>query len=257
MRIQLFTTGLVIGICLIGLNGCYKSPAGSEPGMPGGAHDHVHLEEGPHGGHIIEIGAKDHHAELVHDEGTHKVGIYVLEGDAKTSSPIEAKTVVINVAEDGVASQFELPAVPQSGDGENMSSYYEIVSEPLCKIVCGESEAKSVQARVSIKIGERPYVGLIETAPHDHDHGHAHEGEHAEEHADGHEEMHDAEHADEHAEEKGTEPSAAPTSEPGAEPATEPSAEPGNEPAAEPAQPGTESAAAPGGEAAAEPGAEK
>ena len=247
MRFQFFTTGLLTSICLFGLNGCGKGPAGSEAGAPGHAHDHVHEEEGPHGGHIIEIGAKDHHAELVHDEASHKVGVYVLDGDAITATPIEAESVNINVAEDGVSSQYVLPPVPQSGDADGTSSYFELVSEPLCKVVCGESEAKSVQARVSIKIGERPYVGLIETGAHDHDHGH---GEHGAEHTDEHAEEHGDEHADEQGEKHDAEHDEEPATEPGAEPAAEPTTEPTAEPVAEP---GTEPAAEP----SAEQGAEK
>ena len=69
--------------------------------------EHAHEEEGPHGGHIIELGTEDHHAELTHDEATHKVGIYLLGGDAKTAAPIEAESVTINVAEDGKPSQYD------------------------------------------------------------------------------------------------------------------------------------------------------
>jgi len=174
MRIQIFTTGVLMGLCLFGLNGCGKGPTGGETAGDEHAHDdeHAHGVEGPHGGHIIELGTEDHHAELTHDETTHKVGIYLLGSDAKTAAPIEAESVTINVSTDGVPSQYVLPAVPQAGEAGGQSSYFEIESEPLCDVVCGESEAKSTQARVSLTIGGKPYVGLIETAPHEHGHEH-------------------------------------------------------------------------------------
>jgi len=174
MRILNITMNLLVAICLFGLNGCGKEPAAGITGGDTAENEHDHAEEGPHDGHIIELGAEDHHAELTHDEATHKVGIYILGSDAKTAAPIEAESVTINVSADGTPSQYILPAVPQAGEEGAKSSYFELVSEPLCDIVCGESEAKSTQARVSMTIGGKPYVGLIETAPHEHDHGHDH-----------------------------------------------------------------------------------
>ena len=176
MRIQIFTTSLLVAICLFGLNGCGKGPAGANAGGETAEHDdHDHAMEGPHGGHIIELGTEDHHAELAHDEATHKVGIYILGADAKTATPIEVESVSINVVADGEGSQYTLPAVPQAGESGGKTSYFEIVSEPLCKIVCGESDAKNTKARISFKIGDDPYVGMIETEPHDHNHEHGHE----------------------------------------------------------------------------------
>jgi hypothetical protein len=176
MRIPILTTCVLTAICLFGLNGCGQRPAEGEKAGDEHAHEdeHAHDDEGPHGGHIIELGTEDHHAELTHDDATHKVGIYLLGSDAKTAAPIEAASVTINVSADGVPSQYDLPAVPQAGEAGGQSSYFEIESEPLCEIVSGESDVKNTQARVSFKIGEKPYVGLIETAPHDHDHGHEH-----------------------------------------------------------------------------------
>jgi len=173
MRIYLITTGVVVGLCLLGLSGCGSKPAVEEVSDHSGE-EHAHDVEGPHGGHIIELGTEDLHAELTHDEATHKVGIYLLGSDAKTAAASPIEVVRVNVAEDGQPTQYELPAVAQAGDGEGKSSYFEIISEPLCKVVCGESEAKSTQARVSFTIGEQSYAGMIETSPHDHDHGHEH-----------------------------------------------------------------------------------
>jgi hypothetical protein len=81
---------------------------------------------------------------------------------------------MINVLADGETLQFELPAVPQAGEEAGKSSYFELVDENLNKIVAGKSEAKNTQARISFKIGDKPFVGMIETDPHDHDHGHGH-----------------------------------------------------------------------------------
>ena len=175
MHIRVFTTNVLMAICLFGLNGCDTGPASGPATTEPAGDEHAHDMEGPHGGHIIELGTESHHAELTHDEATNKVGIYLVGGDAKTAAPIEAESVTINVSEDSVPSQYALPAVPQTGEAGGQSSYFEIESEPLCKVVSGESEAKSKQARLSLMIGGKPYVGLIETSAHDHDHDHDHD----------------------------------------------------------------------------------
>lgn len=184
MQNHALTTGLFFGLCLAGLYGCGQGPAVETPVGEHVGEDHTH-EPGPHDGHIIELGTEEYHAELTHDEATHKVGVYLLGSDQKTAKPVQATKVNINVAEDGKPTQFELPAVPQEGESDGTSSYFEIVSEPLCTVVCGESEAKSTQARLSLTIDDKRYVGLIETSAHDHDHGHDHSDAHDHSHAAG------------------------------------------------------------------------
>jgi hypothetical protein len=161
-------------LCLLGLNGCgKKQPDGPAAGGSAAETDeHEHDDEGPHGGHIIELGTEDHHAELTHDDDTHRVGIYLLGKDAKTAKPIDAESVTINVAVDGEPSQYVLPAVPQAGEPPGKSSYFEVVSEPLSLVVSGKSEAAKKAASLSLKIEGKPFVGLIETEAHDHDHAH-------------------------------------------------------------------------------------
>jgi hypothetical protein len=173
------TRTLLIIVALAGFNSCSKKPA-PPAGDEHAAHDHDHkgdahdhAAEGPHGGHIIELGHEELHAELTHDEATHKIGVYLLGGDVKTAAPIEAASVIVNVAVDGQPTQYTLAATPQQGEPAGKSSYFELVSEPLCKIVCGESESKNTTARLSITIDNKPYVGIIETQPHEHDHEHA------------------------------------------------------------------------------------
>jgi hypothetical protein len=166
--------------CLVVAYGCGQQPAKEKAGETAHEHDHGHDHEmeGPHGGHIIELGTEDHHAELTHDDASQKVAVYILGSDAKTANPIKAESVTINVSEDGQPTQYVLPAVPQAGETDGNTSYFELVSEPLNKVVSGKSEAKSTQARLSLTINDKPFVGMIETSAHDHDHDHGHGDEH-------------------------------------------------------------------------------
>jgi hypothetical protein len=168
---------------LLGISGCGKSgaTAGRDP-TAGEPHHHAHEAAGPHNGHIIELGSPTHHAELTHDDTSHKIGIYLLDGSAKELAPIEAESVTINVAVDGKSTPYVLPAVRQPNDAEGQASHFELESESLCAIVCGESESPDTTARVSITIDGQPYVGIIETQPHDHDHDHDHGHDHGHDH---------------------------------------------------------------------------
>ena len=170
---MLMTALALVGVALFTLSGCGKAPPAGD-GEAGHEHaEHDHEAMGPHDGHIIELGTEDYHAELTHDEASHKVGIYLLGGDAKTAKPIPVTEVKIKVSADGAFNEYVLAAVPQAGE-QGGASYFEVVSEPLCDVVCGESEAENVQARLSFEVDGKPFVGMIETAPHEHDHEHGH-----------------------------------------------------------------------------------
>lgn len=176
MRALLLTT--LTTLCCAGLCGCGQSPSAHTAAHSHQDEGHDHATEGPHGGHLIELGAESHHAELTHDDAAHRVGVYLLDGSARNAAPIKAESVTINVSQDGQPTQYVLPAVAQPGDGEGTASYFELVSEPLCKVVCGESEAANTTARLSISIDGKPFVGIIDTGSHDHDHDHGHDHGH-------------------------------------------------------------------------------
>jgi hypothetical protein len=48
--------------------------------------DAAHPNQGPHGGHLIELGDEQYHAELLHDEAAHCTTIHLL--DSAGSQPI-------------------------------------------------------------------------------------------------------------------------------------------------------------------------
>jgi hypothetical protein len=178
---RIFVAGecVLVAVFLTGIAGCGGSQSASTAAHD---HDHPHVHEhepaGPHNGHIIELGSETHHAELTHDDESHIVGVYLLDASAKEIAPIEAESVTINVAVDGVPTAYVLPAVRTPDDAEGQASYFELVSEPLCKVVSGGSESEDTTARISISINGKPFVGIIETHPHDHGHDHDHPHDH-------------------------------------------------------------------------------
>lgn len=128
-----------------------------------GEGEHAHPEHGPHGGDLVELGKEEYHAEVVHDEASGKVTIYVLDGAAKKAVPIDAAQVTINVKHDGKGEQFEVKAAPQEGDGDGKSSRFVSEDKEL-------AEDLEHEARLVIEIAGKSFTGEIK---HDHDHKHA------------------------------------------------------------------------------------
>src|SRR5262245_51501067 len=137
-----FTTNwaklVVFGAAVVGFGGCSSSPPEAPPAATvtdehdhehadDHGHDHEHGHEGPHGGHIVELGTENYHAELTHDDATHGVGVYVLDGAAKANAPVAVEWVTINAVAGGPPMQFSLPAKALADDPAGKASYFELV----------------------------------------------------------------------------------------------------------------------------------
>lgn len=137
-------------------------------------HDHTagvdgaHPEQGPHGGHLIELGDEQYHAELVHDEATHTVTIHLL--DSAGTQPIETgqAEIRLQVFRDGQFVDYRLPAA--GGSGESVGSHFQLIDEGLTDFLL---HTEVVRGRLHVTINEQEYIGAIDHTAHDHD---AHEG---------------------------------------------------------------------------------
>jgi hypothetical protein len=137
----------------------------------GHEHEHGHATEGPHHGHLIELGEEEYHAELLHDDATHTVTIYLLDSSAKQGVPISAESVTINLVASGKPQQFTLKAAPDSKDPAGQASRFELSDENLIEAL----EAESAKGRLNVTIGDKSFTGEIEHAAHgDHEHEEAH-----------------------------------------------------------------------------------
>jgi hypothetical protein len=161
---------------LVAFAGCPGKSANKQTAGEDHAHDdHDHAAIGPHDGHILEFGSEVYHAELTHDDESNRVGVYILGSDAKTLKPIKAASVTINVAIDGKPAQYELLAAGPAPEPEGTASYFELVHEPLCKLVAGKLDAKDTKAELRVTIDGVPHTAKIDVEPHDHhDHDHDH-----------------------------------------------------------------------------------
>lgn len=130
-------------------------------------HDQGHPSEGPHHGHLIELGNEEFHAELTHDETTKVVAVYILDNEAKAAVPIDAAEVTINMVVGGKPAQFILPAAPQASDPAGTSSRFQLADEKLC----AGFDAEGAAGRLNVVIVGRPFSGEIAHRAHA---GHSH-----------------------------------------------------------------------------------
>jgi hypothetical protein len=140
-------------------------------------HAHDHAAHGPHGGHLLELGGGQYHAEWTHDdladqENAKQVTVYILGEDAKTETPIAAESITINVSGGKEPMQYELKAVnAQDGKASQFS-----IEDPALIVALGMA-GEGVEARLNVSIDGTPYNAAIEHDHHDdHGHDHGHEG---------------------------------------------------------------------------------
>lgn len=151
----------------LALAGCQPPPAGPGPAGKTGDHDHDHAHHGPHGGHIMEIGAEEYHAEWKHDESG-KVTFYLLDSEVKKEVPIAAEEIAIDVkVGDHAPVAYKLAANnPQDGK----SATFEIVDKNLLGVLETLKDNKGTVCTLHVTIDGKTFDQKIE----EHDHGHAH-----------------------------------------------------------------------------------
>ena len=136
---------------------------------------HEHPTEGPHGGHLIELGDEEYHVELLHDENTHTVTVHLLDGPAKQTVAVPLAEITLQLFQEGQFVKYALKAVQGQGDAAGTASRFEIVDATLCDALGHGDETRG---RLQVTINGTPYTGTIEHTSHgDHDHeGHDHAG---------------------------------------------------------------------------------
>lgn len=142
----------------------------TEKAKPAEKDTHDHPSEGPHGGALIELGEEEYHAEIVMEEKTESVIIYVLAANAKDLVPIDATEVFINLKHGNKPEQFKLKASATKTDPKGKSSRFVLKDEDLMHDLHHDDS----QARLRLKIDGKSYSGKIAAADHDHDHEHDH-----------------------------------------------------------------------------------
>jgi len=135
--------------------------------------EHNHASKGPHGGAIVELGDEELHAEILHNDESSAVTVYLLDSEVKRYMTVSTQEIAINVKHGGKGLQFRLKAKPQQSDREGRTSRFETKSPQLIEML----DDHDAVAQLSLKVGKKSYVGRI-THNHDHEHGDGHSHQH-------------------------------------------------------------------------------
>jgi hypothetical protein len=159
-----FYSLLCLAAFALPLAGCGGKPAAKKPDAHEHEHDHDHAHEGPHGGHILELGDEEYHAEWTHDDAG-KIDVYILDKDMK-EVPVAAEKMVIKTKVNDMEKDYELEAVNAA---EGKASQFSITDKSLANILTTVGE--KVEAALDASIDGKAYSQKFEA--HDH-HGHKH-----------------------------------------------------------------------------------
>jgi len=169
-----------------------SEPSGQSPGTPEPLADsadehaeHLHPTEGPHGGHLYEIGNEQYYAEMLRDESTHTVTVHLLDATAKRAVTTTVEEILLHFFLDGEYATYSLQAVNTDNTG---ASQFAVISERLCRLM---DHYKKVRGRMHVKVGDESFIVAIEHDAHEHD-GHEHDGDEHHDHGDGDDHDHDA-----------------------------------------------------------------
>ena len=135
-----------------------------------GADEHGHPSEGPHHGPLIELGNEEYHVEVVHDDATGAVTLYLLDAHAEKVVTTTATEAVINLKHGDTPEQFKLAAQPEDGNPAGQTSRFILTNKELVEHL----HEAAAGAKLNITIGDTPYSGSIPAENHaKHDHEHA------------------------------------------------------------------------------------
>ena len=132
------------------------------PADPHAGHDHSSL--GPHGGHILELGEEDYHAEWRFNNDSGEVTIYLLDAEAKKAVTTTAKTISVQVTHGDDVSDYELPAINQSDEDPPTTSEFELVDTVLLELL--KAVGHGIDATLKVVIEDKEYSGPFGHLPH-------------------------------------------------------------------------------------------
>lgn len=159
----------IVCLALLLMTGCSSSSdtgnqKATEPADPHAGHDHSSL--GPHGGHILELGNEDYHAEWRFDNNSGKVTIYLLDAAVKKAVTTTATSISVQVTEGDNVRDYELPAINQSEDDPPTTSEFESDDSSAELGVFLKGVGHGIDATLKVTIGDKEYTGAFGHLPH-------------------------------------------------------------------------------------------
>ena len=162
---------VLLGIAVsVATTGCIiKTDSSKTDDKPKGGHNHP--TKGLHGGPLVELGNEEYHGEVIMNEETDTLTIYILDDRVEKAVPIEAKTVVVTYKHGRDSDKRELPAKRDKDDPKGKSSRFELVDNDLVHAL---SHGEEAEAKLIVVIGGKSYTGDITLKPHTHSDGTKH-----------------------------------------------------------------------------------
>ena len=127
----------------------------------------AHPEHGPNGGHIIELGEEEFHAEVAVDKDR-KLIVWLLDESMKAAKPVENGTVQIMTKVDAKDVTLDLVAAPLDGEKDGQCSRFELAADKLPGAVM---DIEGLTGDLTLKFGDKTLKNSLTGG---HDHGHAH-----------------------------------------------------------------------------------
>jgi len=159
-----------ISACLLTAStGCQPSGSPSTTGATGTAqpaadahdHGHAHEETGPHGGHVVVVGAEQLHAEWTHDDASGEVVVYLLDGSAKSDQAIPAATISITTKIGETEKSYELTAVsPEAGQASRF-----VLTDPSL-VEALKAVGPGIEATIAVPLNDEQLIGKFERHEH-------------------------------------------------------------------------------------------
>lgn len=118
---------------------------------------HDHGSKGPNKGDLLEIGRGEYHGELVVDEESNQIVVYLLDGSLKSYVAIDAPFVTVNFKNGTQPAQVKLLPVPQDADVKGASSRFGLISPELLDAL-HDSKA---DVKLTLRIGKKSYVSKL------------------------------------------------------------------------------------------------
>jgi len=155
-----FLACIFLGLLGIVAAGCGPADPKSSGGKKPSEDEHV----GPHKGHIIELG-RDHryHGELVHNDATQTVSVYIL-GKGMKEHAIDQKSATITITIGDQTTTHDLAAVdPVDGKTAHFRG-----DKKLFEAIEAVEKNPRAKARFAVTIDGTPYSGEVELEEHGH-----------------------------------------------------------------------------------------
>jgi hypothetical protein len=131
-------------------------------------HDHSHAAQGPHKGHIVELGEEEYHAEWTHDDESGLVAVYILDKEMKKDVPIESKQVEITTKIGDAEKVYQLDA-EYPADGDKTKSAKFVVEDKSLITALLAAGKEGATATLSVEIAGKKFTSAID---HDAEHKH-------------------------------------------------------------------------------------